>query len=371
MGLVGRLEDLALPDILQIIALTQKTGKLTLTRREGSGVVIFKGGHVIYAASDSIRDTLGNLLVCEKLLTEAILMSAMEVQHRTEGGKRLGAILVEKGYLRKEALEKVVKGHVEKVMYEFLVWRKGFFKFDVFDIPEGGEIEVDAKDFVLADGLDTNYLRLEGLKRLEQQKRDTAAADAAGEAGPAAEPGQQGRSILGLLKAVLAGVRSPSFASEVPPTLMRLAAEIVERGVLFRLTKAGICGMTQFGMAVNGGQPDETVKKIVIPLNQPSVLSDVNTSRQTYRGRLPQTAWNEFLVKKLGGPAPREVVAVPLVVDGEVAMIFYGDDGAKERAIRDAEGLELFMLQAGLALEKDNLLRKVESLEQNVRRPGR
>ena len=131
MGLVGRLEDLALPDIFHIISLTRKTGKLTLTRREGTGVVIFKNGEVIYAASDSVRDTLGNILVCQKLITESILTAALEAQHRSPTGKRLGTLLVEKGYLTKETLEKVVRQQIEKVIYEFLSWKNGFFKFDV------------------------------------------------------------------------------------------------------------------------------------------------------------------------------------------------------------------------------------------------
>jgi hypothetical protein len=372
MGLVGRLEDLALPDILQIISLTQKTGKLTLTRREGSGVIVFKNGKIIYAASDSIRETLGNLLVCDKLITEAILMSALEVQHRSEGGKRLGTILVEKGYLRQDALEKIVRRHAEAVMFEFLMWRKGFFKFDVAEIPDGAEVEVDAKDFLLDEGLDADRLRLEGLKRLEEHKREPAAPDARPSEAPAGEAAGQSRSILALLKALLAGVRAPNFASEVPPTMMRLGAEVVERGVLFRLTKAGICAVSQFGMETNGGGNEDTVKKIVIPLNQPSLLTEVTSSRQTYRGQLQTTAWNDFLIKKLGGPAPKEVIAVPLIVDGNVAMIFYGDDGGKSRPIGEVEGLEVFMSQVGLAIEKEDLAKKVESLEQGGgRRPGR
>jgi hypothetical protein len=371
MGLVGRLEDLALPDILQIISLTQKTGKLTLTRREGSGVIVFKNGKIIYAASDSIRETLGNLLVCDKLITEAILMSALEVQHRSEGGKRLGTILVEKGYLRQDALEKIVRRHAEAVMFEFLMWRKGFFKFDVAEIPDGAEVEVDAKDFLLDEGLDADRLRLEGLKRLEEHKREPAAPDARPSEAPAGEATGQSRSILALLKALLAGVRAPNFASEVPPTMMRLGAEVVERGVLFRLTKAGICAVSQFGMETNGGGNEDTVKKIVIPLNQPSLLTEVTSSRQTYRGQLQTTAWNDFLIKKLGGPAPKEVIAVPLIVDGNVAMIFYGDDGGKSRPIGEVEGLEVFMSQVGLAIEKEDLAKKVESLEQGGGPAGR
>ena len=96
MGLVGRLEDLALPDIFQILSLSKKTGKLTLTRREGTGIILFKSGEVIYAASDSVRDTLGNILVCQRLITEGLLMSALEIQHKSPEGKRLGTILVDR-----------------------------------------------------------------------------------------------------------------------------------------------------------------------------------------------------------------------------------------------------------------------------------
>jgi hypothetical protein len=56
MSLVGRLEDLALPDIFQIISLSKKTGTLIVRSRKGTGMVVFLNGQVIQAASDSIRD---------------------------------------------------------------------------------------------------------------------------------------------------------------------------------------------------------------------------------------------------------------------------------------------------------------------------
>ena len=370
MGLVGRLEDLALPDIFHIISLTRKTGKLTLTRREGTGVVIFKNGEVIYAASDSVRDTLGNILVCQKLITESILTAALEAQHRSPTGKRLGTLLVEKGYLTKETLEKVVRQQIEKVIYEFLSWKNGFFKFDVSAVPDGEEVEVDAKDFLLKEGLSADYLLLEGMKRLDEQKReqppeDTQPHPEAAPQNPATEsaPAQK-KQILGPLKAVLAGIRSPGFASELTLSLMRFAAEIVNRGVLFCMTKDGIRGMGQFGIEMNGAHPDELVRKIMIPLNQPSLLSEVNATRQTYRGKLQKTAWNEYLVKQLGGSIPQEVIAVPMIVSGRVVMIFYGDDLPKNRPIREIEGLELFMIHAGLAMEKNLLEKKIEAMEQ-------
>jgi len=370
MGLVGRLEDLALPDIFHIISLTRKTGKLTLTRREGTGVVVFSNGEVIYAASDSVRDTLGNILVCQKLITESILIAAMEAQHRSPTGKRLGTILVEKGYLTKEMLQKVIQQQIEKAIYEFLAWKNGFFKFDVSDVPEGKEVDVDVKDFLLDEGLSSDYLLLEGMKRLDEQKREQALKntqprpEAAPRKAAKEEPLEPQGESLGPLKAVLSGIRSPTFASEVTLTLMRFAAEIVNRGVLFCLTKDGIRGMGQFGININGGHPDELVRRMLVPVNQPSILAEVNATRKTFRGKLQKTAWNDYLVKQLGGSVPQEVIAVPMIVSGRVVMIFYGDDLPKNRPIREVEGLELVMIHAGLAMEKNILEKKIESLEQ-------
>ncbi len=370
MGLVGRLEDLGLPDILQIISLTKKTGKLTLTRREGSGVIIFQNGQVICAVSDFVRDTLGNLLVCQRLITESTLIAALEVQHLSPTGERLGAILVEKGHLTRETLEKVIRQQLEKIVYEFLTWKNGFFKFEMSAAPEKAELAAEAKDLLLAEGVSADSLRLEGLRRLEEQMREQAAKgaaaspDAALSSGPPPEASQQTGEALGLLKAVLAGVRSPAFASEVTSTLMRFAAAIVNRGVLFCLMRDEIRGVSQFGLTTNGTQPDELVRKIVIPLGSPSLLTEVSVTKQTYRGSLPRSTWNDALVKQLGGSVPPEVVAVPMIIDGRVEMIFYGDNLPQDRPIRGIEGLELFMVHAGLAIEKDILAKKIEGLEQ-------
>ncbi len=370
MGLVGRLEDLALPDIFQIISLTKKTGKLTLTRREGTGVVVFKDGQIIYASSDSVRETLGNILASQKLITEATLIAALEAQHRSPTGKRLGTLLVEKSYLTKETLEKIIRQHIEKVVCEFITWKIGFFKFDVLNFRNFDEFEVDAKDFLLQPGLSPEHLVQEGLRRMDEQERERAAKKAQPQPGaglPAAaqeESTAQSKGALSTLKAVLSGIRSPSFTSEITLTLMRYAAEFVSRGVLFALTKDGIVGIGQFGMDMNGSSPDDRVRKIRIPHGQPCVLTEVGETRTTYRGKLPKTSWNDSLISHLGGVVPQEVIVVPMIVNGAVVVIFYGDNLPANRPIGDIECLELFMIQAGLAMEKALLERRLEALEQ-------
>ncbi len=167
MSLVGRLEDLSLPDILQLIALSKRTGKLTLSRREGTGVIVCRGGKIIYAASDSVRDTLGNILVSQNLLSEAELLTALEAQHQSPDAKRLGGILVDMGYVDREKLEHAIREQFEKVIAELLAWKTGYFRFELMDVPETEEIEVDAKDFLLQGGLSSDAVVQEAIRRLE------------------------------------------------------------------------------------------------------------------------------------------------------------------------------------------------------------
>ena len=60
-GLKGQLEDLALLDILQIVAFSKKTGYLWLEGPLGKGAMVFKGGLVVCAYSWSTRSYLDEI----------------------------------------------------------------------------------------------------------------------------------------------------------------------------------------------------------------------------------------------------------------------------------------------------------------------
>ncbi len=401
MSMVGRLEDLALPDILQILSLSKKTGKLTLTRREGTGVILFRKGQVIYAASDSVRDTLGNILVCNKLITESTLMAALEAQHKSPEGKLLGAILVEKGYITKEILEKSIREQIEKVIHEFFTWQQGFFKFELMEFEGADGLAVDTRDFLLKAGLSPDYLVLEaGRRRDEGEGRQTVAAPGAGRgaAGGPAPPGpppagtnnvQAGRGDdrptpelggaagadggLHKLRSIMKEIRSPNFTGEITLMIMRYAAEIVDRGIFFVMKSDGISGMGQFGLGQHGQEADERVRQIKIPLDQASVFTEVLDKRQTYLGPPTKSYWNDRLMESLASLTPKvttrvptAVLAVPMTVNDTVVAILYGDNAVTGRPIGEIEALELLMNQAGLAMEKALLELKIKNFESRL-----
>src|SRR5574341_2107475 len=186
MGLVGRLEDLNLRDIFRLLALSKRTGKLSLSRREGNGVILFREGKIIYAASDSVRDTLGNILVSQNLLSEAELLAALEAQYKSVEVRRLGGILLEMGLVTHGTLDHAIRGQIEKIIAEFLAWNTGFFRFELMVIPASEEVEVDAKDFLLEGGVSGDSVIQEASRRLDEIAKGGVAGAPSG--GPAVAP---------------------------------------------------------------------------------------------------------------------------------------------------------------------------------------
>ncbi len=69
------------------------------------------------------------------------------------------------------------------------------------------------------------------------------------------------------------------------------------------------------------------------------------------------------LLRLLGGPAPNEVVAIPIVVDGMIAAVFYGDNVPGGEPIGSIRGIELLMIEAGLAMERRFFQAKLQRVE--------
>ena len=190
MSLVGRLEDLALPDIFQIISLSRKTGTLVVRSRRGTGMVVFKEGQVIQAASDSIRDSLGNILVSQGMLDEAALSKALALQKR-EPEKPLGMILMDMGAVAAQTLQSVIRKQIEEIIYDLLDWEEGFFNFELGEIVPKDTIEIDTQEFLLKSGISAEYLLMEGTRILDERRKDEKKPDVARPAHATSPPAVQ------------------------------------------------------------------------------------------------------------------------------------------------------------------------------------
>lgn len=159
MAIEGALQDVSLPDIIQLLAMGRKTGCLTVTDRSNFGYVYFKGGRVIHASVLNRPDRLGELLVRNGAISREQLAEAMRAQSHDRGA-RLGELLVRVGIIDEDVLSRFIRIQIEEAIYHLFTWTQGSFHFDSEQVPEESEL-------YLVD-LPAENLLLEGARRVDE-----------------------------------------------------------------------------------------------------------------------------------------------------------------------------------------------------------
>jgi hypothetical protein len=167
-------------------------------------------------------------------------------------------------------------------------------------------------------------------------------------------------SEAALLRDMLEELRGPRATSELGLLILRFAAELLNRAVLFVVKGGKAVGLGGFGVEVPGGPERRGIRGIAIPLDQPSLLEEVVRTRRVVQGPIAGLALNRALLDQLGGGTPVDAAALPLVSGGRVRVILYGDNLPESRAIAGMRALELFLGAAGLMLEKALLEKKLQ-----------
>lgn len=159
LDLQGNIERFTLPEILQLIASGRKSGTLGIQRNDSIVMVYFREGNIIYGYGPRQTYHLGQLLKERQAITAQQLDEAVAIQAQTDNSRRLGEILVTRGFIDRADLEAVVKRQVEELLYSLLSWSSGSFKFYEDQFPTEEEITVN---------LSAENVILEGLRRIDE-----------------------------------------------------------------------------------------------------------------------------------------------------------------------------------------------------------
>jgi len=171
MSLVGNLEDLGLGEILQIVSLSRKSGVLRVNSRGRLGEIAFRQGKVIRASSSSFQESLGELLIRKGLIDLATLRGALALQEREGFQERLGSILIRQYGVAAAAIDEVVREQFEKVVYSLFAWVEGTFDFELQENVEAVDnIRMDPMQFMLDQGLNPQFLAMEGARLIDEQR---------------------------------------------------------------------------------------------------------------------------------------------------------------------------------------------------------
>jgi CheY-like chemotaxis protein len=166
--------------------------------------------------------------------------------------------------------------------------------------------------------------------------------------------------VVSLLRSMLEELNNPSLDGGILLLVLRFAAEFMNRAVVFTVREDGIRGLGQFGIVDPDGLADAHVRDLHIPLGSDPIFTRAITTRTTVKEPPERTEWSRYLFEQLGGGEPEEIFLGPLISEGKVVALLYGDNLPGKDPIIDTDSLEIFLAQAGLAMEKALLQQKLK-----------
>ena len=160
MSLTGNLRTMDLPEVLQWIAGGRKTGTLHLDRGSVLKRIAFVDGIIDTSWSNDPRESLGQFLVRDALITEEQLFKALLRQEKE--GRLIGVILVGDGAVSEADLRRALQLKVGETIYDLFLWPEGQFEFKDGELPKPPGISVD---------LPVMGVIMEGARRVDEWSR--------------------------------------------------------------------------------------------------------------------------------------------------------------------------------------------------------
>jgi len=160
MALQGNLDDFSLPEILQLIAVQQKSGVLKLSAGSDVAVIFFDGGRVVSTRDRrrNARDPLKAYLIQTGHITEAQLKQIETIE--AESRRELTDVLLSGNYVTSEQLAQAIQDQIQDTMHQLLTWKQGIYHFsgDGRTVPK----------FAANVRLNTEGLLMESMRRLDE-----------------------------------------------------------------------------------------------------------------------------------------------------------------------------------------------------------
>jgi Domain of unknown function (DUF4388) len=142
----GNIREVPLPVILQHLQQEKATGALVVRCGGAEKCIYVKNGQIVFASSSDGNDRLGEVLVKDGLLSREHLETALKVYRKNAGLKKIGAILVESGFVSPRGLFAGLKTQVKDILFSLFLLDDAEYRFEErlppdiiqlqFDLPE-------------------------------------------------------------------------------------------------------------------------------------------------------------------------------------------------------------------------------------------
>jgi hypothetical protein len=160
MSLAGNLRTMELPDVLQWVSSGRKTGTLYLERHSIQKRIYFQAGGIYTSWSNDPRESMGQFLIRERLVSEEQLFKAL--LRSEEEGRMLGLVLLGEGAVSEEDLRRTLQTKAQESIYDLFLWPEGKFEFK--------DGETAASDLIPIE-LEVTHAIMEGIRRVDEWGR--------------------------------------------------------------------------------------------------------------------------------------------------------------------------------------------------------
>lgn len=131
----GNLAEVPLVGFFYALSSSEQTGVAIVRRGDVHKEVFFQKGWIVSARTSNSEERLGHFLVRRKFVSQS-LVEKMAAQAKKRGVK-LGAFLVEKGFLSAKELGELLDFQTKEILCDLLSWKEGelyFFEREVADV---------------------------------------------------------------------------------------------------------------------------------------------------------------------------------------------------------------------------------------------
>jgi len=113
------------PTLIRSLYEARWNGTLTVTNAGVAKSITVHQGRMVFAASSSLDDRLGELLLTRGRLS---LKQFLDGSKQIQPGRRLGTILVEMGALTPKDLVRAVIEQTQEIIYSMFLWTEGHYR---------------------------------------------------------------------------------------------------------------------------------------------------------------------------------------------------------------------------------------------------
>jgi Domain of unknown function (DUF4388) len=146
--LSGNIRSKPLSDILEDLRRRKTTGTLALRSGGVAKCIYVKDGQIIFASSTDTRDRLSEILVKSGKITQENLEKSLRIFKMSAGLKKLGAVLVENGFISPKELFGGLKLQVKNIIFSLFLWTDGDYQFEEHLPPDIIQLHIDFEELV-------------------------------------------------------------------------------------------------------------------------------------------------------------------------------------------------------------------------------